>query len=791
MIMADYSLQQLLDWMKEPQNNVMWGWDAIAALSRGKVNTLLIQEYIARFTTGTYLPPVSAGIDIVGDQWQEYIHDFVLDAPRLSFEVQTAEGTEFVKGVLTMSVMGGSQIALEKNVDFWQTRKVRWISPLQGPRLFLDLQLEKVPGVVRDDGRVYLDLSLSDNFRLTFGTTPTEQRLGGEFFQELFNTLPPEKRVYPIGVIKEGGNLLMRPQSFKLGAQSNRRSDSEGFGDGAVLVFIQMEGNAQGGTPGSDYLYLIPNDTDKDYSATVVFQSARIRRAAPAAEQVMPSVSELMEGAEFDRVVDANGAIMEATSKSGGITFQPVRTQFGPFIAPNGSTFMMYSRTTGCTFPAASPTPVVLIRNQDLTVNINWTPLAEEKLQMWLTEEDPPPPNPIEIAFRYALTLDVTYGHVEENGSLIIAPLEFKLDITHELLGDWDPTIPETQRQDWAEMLLALIEVWAKAHVASIEPRIKLHLKKFIEVELSLDEFIDESIQLSFGQVIHDVAIRAPRDVGTFGKINPATTAFAIDPLEPRIFKDTTKQFTVTPSTAVTWSVENLLRSPGSPGTISASGLYTAPAQIEGNYLRVRVTATAANGFKSSALVTLLSSRLTVNPLIQLCDPGSSVTLEGGALAGGALSWTLVSPGEHSGSLTPQGNACTYTARSGSGDPTFVLDEIKISAEGDELSVYVLVTRNSTVLTVKPDAQAVLPAGQVQLRASLNGDRPATWSLPLGGPGSIDATSGVYTADPAAAERFVLVYAEWDSEIIGVLMGQAILPLPLTEFSEELRLLSN
>jgi hypothetical protein len=789
MIMADYSLQQLLDWMKEPQNNVMWGWDAIAALSRGKVNTLLIQEYIARFTTGTYLPPVSAGIDIVGDQWQEYIHDFVLDAPRLSFEVQTAEGTEFVKGVLTMSVMGGSQIALEKNVDFWQTRKVRWISPLQGPRLFLDLQLEKVPGVVRDDGRVYLDLSLSDNFRLTFGTTPTEQRLGGEFFQELFNKLPPEQRVYPIGVIKEGGNPLMRPQSFKLGAQSNRRSDSEGFGDGTVLVFIQMEGNAQGGSPGADHPYLIPNDAGKDYSATVLFSEDRILRNISVLDEVVARVGEMLGTNEFIYHTDEEGNLVEITVGSGGLNVDGQEVEL--IKEEYGDSWLHVSILTyGAFFAADQNFPLSIRPQSEREVTLTWNSSAEE--QSYIVGNWGALPVYVPINYKYSLDLVASYAlQAGEDQSLVIGPLDYRLDIKHDFGAPADRSMNnlELPPSIW-EMIVALVVGFLGALTAEIAPRVNMVLNPMRTVR-HLRSFIDESINLNFGQAVTGIAQYAPRDIGAFGYVNPATTAFAIDPLEPRIFKGTTKQFTVTPSTAVTWSVENLLRSPGSPGAISASGLYTAPAQIEGSYLRVRVTATAANGFKSSALVTLLSSRLTVNPLIQLCDPGSSVTLEGGALAGGALSWTLVSPGEHSGSLTPEGNACTYTARSGSGDPTFVLDEIKVSAEGDELSVYVLVTRNSTVLTVKPDAQAALPAGQVQLRASLNGDRPATWSLPLGGPGSIDATSGVYTADPAAAERFVLVYAEWDSEIIGVLMGQAILPLPLTEFSEELRVLSN
>jgi len=38
--MTNNTLNSLTEWMKNPDNNVMWGWDSIAAMARGKVNNL-------------------------------------------------------------------------------------------------------------------------------------------------------------------------------------------------------------------------------------------------------------------------------------------------------------------------------------------------------------------------------------------------------------------------------------------------------------------------------------------------------------------------------------------------------------------------------------------------------------------------------------------------------------------------------------------------------------------------------------------------------------------------------
>ncbi|NAT16681.1 imidazole glycerol phosphate synthase subunit hisF, partial [Pseudomonas syringae pv. actinidifoliorum] len=279
--MANNTLESISAWMKEPLNNVMLGWDSIAVMARNEVNYLLHEEYISRFSSNTYLSPISGEVILVGGRSKESIHDFILDAPRLAFSNNDLNKSH---ASLTCAIVGGTQVTMTNNVDTWEAVRVIRIDPLQGPRLTLDLSLDSVPGIVDLEGRVSLDLKESDNFILTFAETIDDQKLGGNFFKEWFKTLPDNKRVWTLAFIGAGNEEQMRPQSFKIRTQTNPAASLDraapDYGDGAVLVFIRMHGNAEGGDIPVEYRYLIPDDAGKNYSATVLFDSKRLAKVA-------------------------------------------------------------------------------------------------------------------------------------------------------------------------------------------------------------------------------------------------------------------------------------------------------------------------------------------------------------------------------------------------------------------------------------------------------------------------------------------------------------------------------
>lgn len=794
--MAGQTLPQLLAWMKGSDNQVMWGWDAIAALARGKTNTLLIQDYIGRFASESYLPPISGVIELVADMWQEHIHGFVLDAPRLSFEVDVVDGKESVKAMLTLAVMGGSQISMEKVVDRWEVSSIKWISPLQGPKLFLDLQLEQVPGVVQNDGRLHLDLRLANDFRLTFAGSQADQNLGGAFFQELFEQLPDEQRILPLGRIKPGTNPLMRPQSFRLGAQSNRLVDKQGFGEGAVMVFIQMEGSTPGGMPGASYPYLLPADEDKNHSAAVLFAGARIRKLVPVLETVLPLLTGLLGGSASPHYEhDVQGALLKATLTQGFLRVGEKGARLP--VVSGGQTLWVSVLSNAMDFLVKPDVPVVLTRNDDNSVRLTWTPSATSATNCIFDNNAQPP---ISITHRYALTLDVLYD-LGSDGSdgLSVRPVEFNLHVDSErltLAQEVDSKDPSPAASPWTELLLLVVAGYVAGRSTDIEPRIRETLSQFMQVDVSVDGLIEDSIELNFGHAIKEVAHYFPRDLASFGQINPVTTAFTVEPLEPLMFAGMSRRFSTVPQTAVTWSVEPLTATSANPGSIDVDGNYHAPSladiPVHDGFLRVRITASSGTGVRSSALVTVLSSRLTVNPVIKTCNPGSSVTLVCGGMLESAPSWTIINPEADSGVLKADGNECIYTASPATTAESFLLDVISVSGGGALLPkyAYVLAVRHPATLHIKPDPDALLPPGQLQLRAWTTIEVPAVWSVKVDGNGRIDPATGVFTSNPDAPDRFALIFAQCDSEF-GLLEGYLILPLPLADFSDELRLMSN
>ncbi|MNY26460.1 hypothetical protein D3C86_1603110 [compost metagenome] len=156
---------------------------------------------------------------------------------------------------------------------------------------------------------------------------------------------------------------------------------------------------------------------------------------------------------------------------------------------------------------------------------------------------------------------------------------------------------------------------------------------------------------------------------------------------------------------------------------------------------------------------------------------------------GSPLNWSIKNPvpGE-SGQLVistkPDGDR-TYIAGPKVANKTYVLDEIEVTDSQGSLvrSAYVLVLQHEPGITIRPVEDSGLPEGQVQLKAFVNGHvmENAQWSLPLGGPGSLDE-SGLYSDDVNAKERFVLIMASVEVEPLGTFQGHIVLPLPLADF---------
>ncbi|WP_082304587.1 hypothetical protein [Pseudomonas amygdali] len=805
--MANNTLNHLTEWMKDLDNNVMWGWDSIAAMARGKVNNLLLQEYVARFSSDTYLKPVSGEVRL-SEGFKESIHNFILDAPRLAFSNDNLGQSH---ATLTCSILGGTQLTMKNNVDNWEAYRVIHIDALQGPKLTLDLALERVPGNIESDGRLRLDLKDSDNFILTFAADRTDRALGGAFFKALFNALPDEERIWTLGVIKRGTNNLMHPQSFKLRTQTNPAAPLDphaaNYGDGAVLVFIRLEGSQEGGDIPVEYQYLIPDDVGKDYSATVLFSAERTFKAALFIGEVTKTIASVIEGVVFKPVHDGSGRLVKATATSGRLktsesSSQDVQVQIdGVSVLAN-----VYKTETWLDALGSTPLSVELIA--DGTVALTWKSKATPGVVLTL------PGHGALLVMSKVVTVDVRciYTFAEENNDLVLIP---SLTINTIIDGLTFVEIPPPANSFSLLFLIAAVKSnFEKLNKDPFESDIKAALARKLATRVPISSFIRDSIDLNFNEAIVPDVLRAPRDIAAFGRINSSGADFVVSPAEHLMVVDSSTTFSIQPPGAnVTWSVERLQGDAQNFGAINGTGRYYAPeaSLTELAFTRVRVTATDMNSnYRSSALVTIVTNPITVNPLIQVCDAGQIVELEAGSLGTEEMHWSLKDPvpgesGVLEGSALADGDH-RYVAAHKVPGKTYVLDQIVVTSGQASVSSWVLVKHQTPLLTVKvvktvevsevlevakvgkPMDVVTIRADQVQLQAFANAVAlpGVRWRV---GAGSGSISDGLYTPDISSTDRFVLIFAEADHPVFDVMEGHIILPLPVGGFAKELELM--
>ncbi|KPZ08576.1 hypothetical protein [Pseudomonas syringae group genomosp. 3] len=801
--MANNTLESISAWMEDPLNNVMLGWDSIAVMARHEVNYLLREEYISRFSSNTYLSPISGEVTLVGGSSKECIHDFILDAPRLAFSNNDLNKSH---ASLTCAILGGTQVTMTNNVDTWEAVRVIRIDPLQGPRLTLDLSLDSVPGIVDLDGRVSLDLKESDNFILTFAETIDDRKLGGNFFKEWFKTLPDNKRVWTLAFIGAGNDDRMRPQSFKIRTQTNPAASLDraapDYGDGAVLVFIRMQGNQEGGDIPVEYRYLIPDDAGKNYSATVLFDSKRLAKAALPVESITDALSAVLVNFQFDIVYDIGSQVPGVIAYGGTLRISTSEKEF-PFYFDGELVRAVYSHF-GYHLPVYSIRPLMIKQTDHDGAALTWTTTYLDLSYFTL------PGYNHALSMRQDVTVDLrcTYPFAENNNDLVLVPVvEITSSAANVAITEY-PTIINGKPVDYPPLNQQIARLKAEYSTVNLDEhnaRIWTKLRHTPVPAVSVTSFIHEHIYFDYNRTFVADVLRAPRDIAVFGRINPLRADFSISPVEHVMVSGSVHKFVVAPAGAnVKWAVEWLQGNPEDYGGINAAGMYYAPVLPRDTpFNRMRITAThSTSGFVSSALVTVVTSQATLNPLIQVCDVTRTAELAAGEVSRGELLWSLKDAvigesGEVVPSALPDGDHTYIPRRPALRDKTYVLDEIivtgKINTQA-HASAWVLVTQKVPFLTIKLAANAA--AGQVQLQAFANGNPldPAVfkvnWEIGAKVTGTISDT-GLYSVAQNTTDRFVLIFAWAMHPTLGKLEGHIILPLPLAQFARELGMMSD
>lgn len=219
----------------------------------------------------------------------------------------------------------------------------------------------------------------------------------------------------------------------------------------------------------------------------------------------------------------------------------------------------------------------------------------------------------------------------------------------------------------------------------------------------------------------------------------------ALNPSTVNLAPSATQQFTATVSgasnTAVAWSISPLI------GSITAAGLFTAPASIA-SAQTVNVTATSiADSTKSATAAVAVTPPVAVSltPSSVSLQPSQSQTLTAtvtGASSTG-VNWSF-SPAL--GSLATSGATAVYVAPSTAPTTQTVTITAASTANPSKTATAVITVPQAVTLSLSPSTVSLTPSGTQQFTAAVSGTSKTavTWSI-RPAVGTISA-AGLYAA---------------------------------------------
>jgi len=229
----------------------------------------------------------------------------------------------------------------------------------------------------------------------------------------------------------------------------------------------------------------------------------------------------------------------------------------------------------------------------------------------------------------------------------------------------------------------------------------------------------------------------------------PPAVSVTVAPSTATVNLSLTQQFTATvnnaSNTAVTWSI-----SPTTAGSVSSSGLYTAPDDLPSS-ATVTVTATSQQDTSksASATVTIASNEaVSVSPAAVNLKAGQqqqfSASLTGSS-KDQTVTWSAVS-----GTITSSG---LYTAPANGTDTVTATSKADPSKKGSATVTVVV------VVAVSPASASVNLSSPQQFTATVTGtsNTAVTWSLT--GPGTLDQHGNYAAPDDLPANTSVTVTA--------------------------------
>lgn len=637
--MARESLESFLEFMREKPRT--WGWDAIVAYDRNTANDLLMQEYIERFDGRAFFETLTFAVEVTGG-WQ-VSEGQRLDKPRLKFEDASLANST---ADLSMRIVGGRQFHVDTDLNGgYRFNSLKLADALNGPVLHVRLELGDAPGEVEpvEDGeaKIVIDMSKKEwTFYLTFTDYPEENELGGARYKELFAAWDDDKKKFTLNTLKVDPDDFVQPAGFviRTHAEPQTLGAMDYAGEGAVLLFVKMQGSDNGSMPAEDrdFHYLLPA-ASPPYSANIIFSQKFFmqrlvakwfeRLHAPDADRPFrfETIGDSGDNAFFEGIRATQG-VYDSRFESGVLDSKLVECSNGIKLA-----FAPDEDWGEGEF--------VVSRHEAAQVKIYWK--GRNHAEMFVREI---PGSRYYVGGETDYTWEATgYFSIEvDHLKRCVMTLE-SLSVESDLKCR-DEWYEGSESSSW---ILEFIKIGEHFGRSRVESRVREAFAGFDIVARGLDLFLLHGLLFKSGAASVELDnAHLPGDIVLPGYLAPSETTLKLNASEVTLGPGATYQFTAEPSNGVSWTVSNLPDEEGDCGSIDASGKYTSPAASTIAHAQKVVIVTAASGANTSrGLVTIVKRSIALDPVImtaeQIAAKDNEYKVSGASLQDSALTWSM------------------------------------------------------------------------------------------------------------------------------------------------------
>ena len=280
---------------------------------------------------------------------------------------------------------------------------------------------------------------------------------------------------------------------------------------------------------------------------------------------------------------------------------------------------------------------------------------------------------------------------------------------------------------------------------------------------------------LSIFLLLFSFQFRSEAGTGGGGKAGGHNVAVTISPTSSQLSTGQTQQFTANISgtryKSMIWLVNGVAGGNTTNGTVSSSGLYTAPQTAPNNSVQV----TAASVYQPSALASAIVSISSTVPVAISVTP-SSTSLQLGATkqfsasvsgtSNTAVAWLVNGTTGGSAALGTISTGGLYTAPSNMPSATITVTAQCMAQPTATASASVQLTSPTVVVSIGPAAASIVEGKTQQFSAQVSGtaNSAVNWLVAgiAGGNSAVGTvtSSGLYTAPMIVPSSQVLVTAQ-------------------------------